>query len=368
MGNDEKYMRRCLDLAKKAEGFTYPNPLVGAVIVHNDKIIGEGFHLKAGGPHAEVVAINSVKDKELLRNSTIYVNLEPCSHHGKTPPCADLIIYCGIPNIVVGTPDSNDKVSGEGIRKLKAAGRNVTVGVLQKECRHLNRRFFTSHEKKRPYVILKWAESSDGFIDIDPAAKEGRGSYWISGLTERVLVHRWRATEQVILTGGRTVRVDNPGLNVRFWNGFDPVRVVLSRSGNIDKNAYVFKTNYRSGKKSKDPFFYGSRGPTLLFTEGEASSFPGCEVVKLTDGTEAAVQVMDQLYKMGLQSVIIEGGAETLNHFISLGLWDEARIFTGKIPFTNGVKAPKVSGKVTCLWPFDKCTLKVVHRYAKSRS
>lgn len=358
MGNDEKYMRRCLDLAKKGEGFTYPNPLVGAVIVHNGKIIGEGFHLKAGGPHAEVIAINSVKDKELLKNSTIYVNLEPCSHHGKTPPCTDLIIRSGIPDIVVGTPDSNDKVSGEGIRKLKAAGRNVMVGLLREESRYLNRRFFTTHEKKRPYVILKWAESSDGFIDIDATAREGRGSYWISGSAERVLVHRWRAAEQAILVGGRTVRVDNPELNVRFWSGYDPVRVVLSRSGNIEKSASLFKTGNSS---DKDPLF-GSRGPTLLFTRGETGSFTGCEVIKLSDGTEAAVQVLDQLYKMGVQSVIIEGGAETLNHFISLELWDEARIFTGKVPFYGGVRAPKVSGKPICSWTFDKCTLKVAQK------
>ena len=368
MDVNEKYMRRCIDLALKAQGFTYPNPMVGAVIVHNDKIIGEGFHLKAGEPHAEVVAINSVKDKELLKNSTIYVSLEPCSHHGKTPPCADLIIYCGIPNIVVGTPDSNAKVSGEGIRKLKTAGRNVTVGVLQKECRYINRRFFTYHEKKRPYVILKWAESLDGYIDVDPAAKDGRGSYWISGLPERVLVHRWRATEQAILTGGRTVRVDNPGLNVRFWSGYDPVRVILSRSGNIDKNASVFKSNNHNGSIGKGNSSYGGRGPTLLFTQGETNNFQGCDVVRLSDGTEAATQVLDQLYKLGLQSIIIEGGAETLTHFISTGLWDEARIFTGKIPFSDGVKAPKITGKVTCVWQFDKCTLKVVQRYGKARS
>ena len=368
MDFNEKYMGRCLDLARKAEGFTYPNPMVGAVIVHNDKIIGEGFHLKAGGPHAEVVAINSVKDKKLLKDSTIYVNLEPCSHHGKTPPCADLIIYCGIPNIVVGTTDSNTKVSGDGIRKLKAAGRKVVVGVLQKECRHLNRRFFTYHEKKRPYVILKWAESSDGYIDIEPTAKDGRGSFWISGMPERVLVHRWRATEQAILTGGNTVRIDNPGLNVRYWSGYDPVRVVLSRSGNIEKNAAVFKSANKKDRNGDDQLCFGSRGPTLMFTMGETNNIPGSEVIRLSDETAAATQVLDQLYKLGLQSVIIEGGAETLNHFISLGLWDEARVFTGKIPFSDGVKAPKITGKVTCVWQFDKCTLKVIQKPGKTRS
>ena len=363
MGNDEKYMRRCLDLAKKGEGFTYPNPLVGAVIVHNGKIIGEGFHLKAGEAHAEVIAINSVKDKELLKKSTIYVNLEPCSHHGKTPPCTDLIIHSGIPDIVVGTPDSNDKVSGEGIRKLEVAGRNVMVGVLRKECRYLNAVFLRPYEKET-LLILKMGGKSDGFIDIDPAAREGRGSYWISGSAERVLVHRWRAAEQAILVGGRTVRVDNPELNVRFWSGYDPVRVVLSRSGNIDKRASLFKTG---NSNDKDPLF-GSRGPTLLFTRGDRGNFTGCEVIKLYDGTEAAVQVLDQLYNMGLQSVIIEGGAETLNHFISLGLWDEARIFTGKVPFYGGVRAPKVSGKPICSWTFDKCTLKVAQKCDNSIS
>ncbi len=368
MDINEKYMRRCLDLAVKAEGFTYPNPMVGSVIVHNGKIIGEGFHLRSGGPHAEVIAINSVEDKQLLKESTIYVNLEPCSHHGKTPPCADLIIYCGIPNVVIGTPDSNAKVSGNGIRKLKAAGHNVVVGVLQDECRYLNRRFFTCHEKRRPYVILKWAESSDGYIDIDPLAKDGRGSYWISGLPERVLVHRWRAAEQAILTGGRTVRVDNPGLNVRLWSGYDPLRVVLSRSGNIDKSASVFKTIKKKCKNADGRTAYGSRGPTLMFTAGDINNFPGCEVVRLSDETEAATQVLEQLYNLGLQSVIVEGGAGTLNHFISLGLWDEARIFAGKIPFTNGVKAPEITGKATCVWPFEKCTLKVIHKNNTARS
>ena len=351
----EKFMRRCLELAGKSAGFTYPNPMVGAVVVHNGRIIGEGFHLKAGTPHAEVIAIASVKERHLLDESTIYVNLEPCSHYGRTPPCADLIIESGIPNVVVGTVDSNSKVSGSGISRLCEAGCQVEVGILGEECRILNRRFFTYHEKKRPYIILKWAESSDGFIDIDASAKDNRGTYWISGITERILVHRWRATEQAILAGGRTIRVDNPGLNVRLWSGYDPVRLVLSDSGDIDAKSMVFNTGERS-------VHFGSRGQTVMFTRGDVEDFKGCDIVSLKKDIESAQQIVDYLYNKEIQSLIVEGGASTLNHFISLGLWDEARIFTGKIPFHKGVKTPSVDGEVTSTHDFERCSLSVLKR------
>jgi diaminohydroxyphosphoribosylaminopyrimidine deaminase/5-amino-6-(5-phosphoribosylamino)uracil reductase len=225
------FMKRCLELASKAEGMTYPNPMVGSVIVHEGKIIGEGFHLKAGGPHAEVNAINSVSDKSKLKDSTLYVNLEPCSHFGKTPPCADLIIANSVPRVVIGTLDTSEKVSGQGLSRLKNAGCEVITGVLEKECRRLNRRFFTFHEKNRPYITLKWAQSADGYLDMIRTSDQNTGPNWITGNPERVLVHRWRAGEQAILVGAGTLRVDNPKLNVREWTGNNPLRLVLSSSG-----------------------------------------------------------------------------------------------------------------------------------------
>ncbi len=232
--DDIKFMRRCIELASKAAGLTYPNPMVGSVVVNEGRIIGEGYHLKAGGPHAEVNAINSVRNRDLLKSATLYVNLEPCSHFGKTPPCADFIIENSIPRVVVGALDSNEKVSGKGIARLRDAGCDVIAGVAEEECRWLNRRFFTFHEKKRPYIILKWAMSSDGFIDIDRKPDQPAGPNWITGMPERILVHRWRAMEQAILVGAGTARLDNPRLNVRDWTGPSPLRIILSSSGSVE--------------------------------------------------------------------------------------------------------------------------------------
>ncbi len=341
---DEKYMRRCIELASKAEGFTYPNPMVGAVIVHEGMIIGEGFHLKAGGPHAEVNAINSVKEASLLKESTMYVSLEPCSHYGKTPPCADLLIEKNIPRVVVGTTDTNGKVYGKGIKKLMEAGVDVKVGVLEDECRWINRRFFTFQEKKRPYVILKWAESSDGYIDIDKEASDGRGSYWISGDIEKVLVHKWRATEQAILVGGKTVRVDNPRLDVRCWKGKNPLRIVLSGSGNIPDDASIFT----------------AEGETVIFTYNKDKSFNNATKVVMKNDMSPAEQILDYLYERGIQSLIVEGGAETHNLFVKSGLWDEARIFRGNVSFNRGVKAPVVNGKTREEIQFNKTVLRII--------
>jgi len=241
--DDNKFMGRCLELASKAEGLTYPNPMVGSVIVNEGRIVGEGFHLKAGGPHAEVNAINSVSDKAKLKYSTLYVNLEPCAHFGKTPPCADFIITHSIPRVVIGTTDTSDKVSGEGINKLKNAGCEVKTGVAEEECRRLNRRFFTFHEKKRPYITLKWAQSADCFLDILRSEDHNKGPIWITGKPERVLVHKWRASEQAILVGGGTVRVDDPKLNVREWTGPQPIKLILSSSGSINKEIAANRTN-----------------------------------------------------------------------------------------------------------------------------
>lgn len=330
MGEDveRRFMQRCLELAVKAEGLTYPNPLVGSVIVHNGTIIGEGYHLRAGQPHAEVNAINSVSNKELLRESELYVNLEPCSHIGRTPPCADLIISHKIPRIIIGSPDTSDKVSGKGIARLKDAGCQVKQGVLEEECRYLNRRFFTYHEKKRPYITLKWAQSEDGYIDVSREEDQPIGPTWISGKPERVLVHRWRASEETILVGAETIRKDDPALNVREWMGPDPVRLVLSNSGDLPDTAVVFNIP----------------GKTVVFTGRSDAAFPNAETVILDGAETSARQIADYLFKTGIQSIIIEGGARVFDHFISAGLWDEARIFHGKACFGNGIKAPVADG------------------------
>ena len=323
MNNHEDYIARCIELAKNGFGTTYPNPMVGSVIVYNGEIIGEGWHQKAGEPHAEVNAIRSVKDPSLLDKATIYVSLEPCSHFGKTPPCCDLIIQNKIPNVVIGTVDSNIKVAGNGIKRLQEAGANVIVGILEKECYELNQRFFTFHEKKRPYIILKWAETQDGFIA--PLQKEEQKPVWITNINSRQLVHKWRTEEQAILVGTQTVIDDNPKLNARDWEGNNPVRVVIDQNHRIPKTAHVFdnqtKTIVFSNKKST---------PSLENTIFEVIDFQ----------QNIAQQIADKLFQHQIQSVIIEGGAQTLQTFIDANLWDEARVFIGNCTFEKGVKAP----------------------------
>lgn len=326
--NNEKYINRCIKLAKNGLGTTYPNPLVGSVIVYNDEIIGEGWHKKAGEPHAEVNAINSVKDKSILAKSTIYVSLEPCSHFGKTPPCSDLIIEKKIPNIVIGTIDSNEKVSGKGIQKLINAGRNVTIGILEKECQELNKRFFTFHNKKRPYIILKWAESINGFIA--PLSKESKKPVWLTNEYSRQLVHKWRSEEQAILVGTNTVLQDNPKLNTRNWKGNNPVRIVLDKSGKISDN-YAVKDNTVK---------------TIFITEEEKhSTLDNCIFENVIFDKLLAKNCCTILYNHNIQSVIIEGGAKTLQTFIEANLWDEARIFKANVNLENGVKSPEINIK-----------------------
>ena len=323
MNNHEDYIARCIELAKNGFGTTYPNPMVGSVIVYNGQIIGEGWHQKAGKPHAEVNAIRSVKDPSLLDKATIYVSLEPCSHFGKTPPCCDLIIKNKIPNVVIGTVDSNIKVAGNGIKRLQEAGANVIVGILEKECYELNQRFFTFHEKKRPYIILKWAETQDGFIA--PLQKEEQKPVWITNINSRQLVHKWRTEEQAILVGTQTVIDDNPKLNARDWEGNNPIRMVIDQNHRIPKTAHVFddqiKTIIFSNKKST---------PSLENTIFEVIDFQ----------QNIAQQIADKLFQHQIQSVIIEGGAQTLQTFIDANLWDEARVFIGNCTFEKGVKAP----------------------------
>jgi diaminohydroxyphosphoribosylaminopyrimidine deaminase / 5-amino-6-(5-phosphoribosylamino)uracil reductase len=340
---DIKFMRRCLDLASGAEGLTYPNPLVGAVLVCDNKITGEGYHLIAGGPHAEVVAINSVTDSSTLRSSTLYVNLEPCSHFGRTPPCADLIIARQIPRVVIGTPDPSDKVSGKGEQRLRSAGVEVRSGVLEEECRRLNRRFFTFHAKKRPYITLKWAQSADGYLDILRSENDIVQPNWITGKPERSLVHRWRASEQAILVGAGTVRADDPKLNVRDWTGHDPLKIILSSTGNIN---------------GKSAMFGGDDGP-VVFTGKRDAVIPGAKVITLDEGIPACIQITRYLFDSDIESLMIEGGAKVLEHFISNGLWDEARIFTGPVYFKQGVKAPEKSGELFSKRVYSSSTLEI---------
>jgi len=340
---DIKFMRRCLELASKAEGMTYPNPLVGSVIVYEGMIIGEGYHLRSGEPHAEVNAINSVIDKSKLKKSTLYVNLEPCSHFGKTPPCADFIISNEIPEVIIGTPDTSEKVSGNGIKRLRDAGSHVKSGVIEEECRRLNRRFFTFQEKRRPYITLKWAQSADGYLDIIRSEDHIKEPTWITGKPERVLVHKWRASEQAILVGAGTIRADNPRLNVREWKGNDPMKLILSSSGSFIEGS----------------FLTGTHSNTVVFTHNSLTDLSGMIKVLLKEEIPSSVQICEYLFSTGIQSLFIEGGAEVLNHFISTGMWDEARIFTGKELFSRGIKAPEIGGKLFSKTIFSGSSLEV---------
>jgi len=341
--DDNKFMRRCLELAARAEGMTYPNPLVGSVVVHEGKIIGEGYHLKAGGAHAEVIAINSVAMKEKLRYSTLYVNLEPCSHYGKTPPCADFIIASSIPRIVVGTLDTSEKVSGRGVEKLRKAGCEVITGVIEKECRQVNRRFFAYNEKRRPYITLKWAQSADGYIDILRSEAHEPRPTWISGKPERVLVHKWRSSEQAILVGAGTIRADNPKLNVREWKGNNPLRLILSGSGNLKMGSVVNDINDKA----------------VVFTYNTESDIVEAIKVRLNHEKPASQQIIEYLYREGIQSLLIEGGAQVLGHFITARLWDEARIFKGSEYFKRGVRAPAINGSLISTTAFTGSSLEI---------
>jgi diaminohydroxyphosphoribosylaminopyrimidine deaminase/5-amino-6-(5-phosphoribosylamino)uracil reductase len=340
---DIKFMRRCMELAVKAEGMTYPNPLVGSVIVYEGKIVGEGYHLRSGESHAEVIAINSVTDKSVLNRSTLYVNLEPCSHFGKTPPCADFIISNHIPRIVIGTTDTSGKVSGRGIKRLQDSGCEVITGILNAECRQVNRRFFTFHEKKRPYITLKWAQSADGYLDIKRSEYHKTGPTWISGKPERVLVHKWRAAEQAILVGAGTIRADDPRLNVREWKGADPVKLILSSSGS-------FTSRLTDGSADNE---------IIVFTHNPEAVIPRSTMVILQENRSSVSQICEYLYSSGIQSLFIEGGASVLDSFITAGLWDEARIFTGKDIFIEGVKAPLVKGKLGSKTVFSGSSLEI---------
>jgi len=324
----EKYIKRCIELAKNGLGETYPNPMVGSVIVLNDVIIGEGWHRKAGEPHAEVNAINSVEDTSLLKKATIYVSLEPCSHFGKTPPCANLIVASGIKNVVIGIIDANSKVSGRGVEYLEKNDCNVLVGVLEKECEELNKRFFTFHTKKRPFVILKWAETNDGFIDKLRDKTSENLPNWISNQYSQQRVHKMRAEEQAILVGTTTALNDDPTLNVRSWNGNNPVRIVLDRALKIPNNYNLLDGNVQ----------------TIVLTEKSPSESLQKNILfeEIDFSNKLLKQICEVLYKHEIQSVLIEGGAQTLQSFMDENLWDEAFVFVGDVIFGEGLKAPKM--------------------------
>jgi riboflavin biosynthesis protein RibD len=325
--NDEFFMRRCLQLAALGAGTAAPNPMVGAVVVCDGAIIGEGYHHRCGEAHAEVNAIAAIKNSELLCRSTIYVSLEPCSHYGKTPPCADLIISRKIPNVVVGMVDPFGKVNGNGINKLRAAGCNVKVGVLEDECRELNRAFITFHTKKRPYVILKWAESADGFIDGERSPENNR-PVWLTNDACRALVHRWRAESGAIMVGYNTALLDNPQLNVRAWTGRDPLRIVTDRTLQLPDNLHIFDHSQ----------------PTWRLNTINDNSSENLLNVLLPWGDAMLPALMQRLYDAQINQLIVEGGTRLLQSFINAGLWDEALIFKSPVVLGGGVKAPAISG------------------------
>lgn len=325
METDERYMKRCIELARLGIGHVAPNPLVGAVVVYNDAIIGEGFHQKYGEAHAEVNAIHSVENQSLLSESTIYVSLEPCAHFGKTPPCADLIVKHRFKRVVIGSGDSFSEVSGKGIERLKAAGIEVETFVLEKECRQLNKAFFTFHEKKRPFVFLKWAQSSNGFID---ASNENPGSItWVSQPEVQPLVHKWRNEYQAILVGKNTILADNPSLTCRAYHGRNPLRIALDSHCEIPNSSHVLSDG----------------GETIVFNTMKSEQTGAVRFVKLEDMKPSTI--LEALYRLNIQSVFIEGGAKTLQSFIDSTLWDEACIIQGQHPISNGTPAPKLIGQ-----------------------
>jgi diaminohydroxyphosphoribosylaminopyrimidine deaminase/5-amino-6-(5-phosphoribosylamino)uracil reductase len=335
-----------LQIAKKGLGTARPNPSVGAVVVYQNKIIGEGYTSAYGGSHAEVNAINSVEDKTLLAEATMYVTLEPCSHFGKTPPCADLLVKHQFKNVVIGCLDTNTLVAGKGIERLKNAGINVLVGVLEAACLEHHKRFFTVQNKKRPYIILKWAETKEGYIA--PKFKEEQKPIWISNSYSQQLVHKWRSEEHAILVGSNTVIADNPMLNVRSWSGQSPVRIVLDRNLRIPSDAYVFDGTVKTIVITACIKNTQELGGNVILEEIDFSKNLGDEICNV-------------LQKHKIQSVIIEGGATTLQTFIDEDLWDEARVFTGDVSLNSGVRSPKFSASVSTEMNIKKDVLKI-HR------
>ena len=346
MTSDEHFMQRVLELAKLGVGCVSPNPLVGCVIICDGIIIGEGWHRKYGEAHAEVNAVNSVNDKEVLKNSTVYVNLEPCSHTGKTPPCADLLIKHRVNKVVIANGDPNPLVAGKGIEKLKKEGIEVVLGVLESEGRKLNKRFFTFIEKQRPYIILKWAQTQDGFI-----AHSNYESRWISSEFSRQLVHKWRSEEDAVLVGTKTAAHDNPTLSVRDWAGQNPTRVVIDRFLRLPSRLKLFDKTQK----------------TICYNVLKHEEHANLNLVRL-DENDFINQLVHDLYKQKIQSLLVEGGAQTLKLFIDAGLWDEARIFTSTRAFGDGIAAPTLKADLISQEFVSNDSLKIYTPHGKNKS
>ena len=324
MTDDKDFIKRCFQLAQMGAGNVSPNPMVGAVVVYNGEIIGEGYHMQYGSAHAEVNAINSVKDKSLLKDSTIYVSLEPCCHYGKTPPCAKLLVDNHLKKCVIANRDTNPKVSGGGIKMLQDAGIEVVCGVLEEEGRFVNRRFFCDQEKKRPYIIAKFAQSKDGFIDIDRTSKE-KQNYWFTNDAMKVFVHKQRAEEDAILVGYNTVLNDNPSLTVRNYKGKNPVRVVYDRDLSLPLSANIFNKDAK----------------TIVFNNKVADTKNNIEFIKM-EGQDYIKEMLNKLFEMRICSLIVEGGKKTLEQFLERNLIDEAFVLTGNISIGKGIKKPAI--------------------------
>lgn len=331
MNGIEKYMQRAFELAQLGLGSVSPNPMVGCVIVKENNIIGEGYHQQFGGPHAEVNAINSVKDQSMIKGSLVIVSLEPCSHYGKTPPCADLLIEKEVGEVYISNADPNPLVAEKGIEKLKAAGIKVFSGISESEGAFINRRFFTQITKERPHVILKWAQTKDGFL-----ARENFDSKWISDEYSRKIVHKWRLEEDAILVGTNTASYDNPSLNVRDWHINDeseisqPTRVVIDRQLKLSTDSNLFQ----------------GEQPTICYNLKKDEISGNTEYVNIPENEDFIDSIVTDLHSRNIQSLVIEGGAKTLQVFIEKNLWDEARIFTAQKTFGEGIIAPCLDGSL----------------------
>lgn len=323
---DELFMQRCLELALFGISKAAPNPMVGAVIVRKGKIIAEGWHQQYGKEHAEVNAINKLKDKSLLKDSSLYINLEPCCHYGKTQPCTDLILKYKIPKVIIGCADPFPEVNGKGINILRKNGVKVVIGILESQCAELNRSFFTFHQKKRPYIILKWAETADGFIQNSTNSSKNR----ISNIYAQRLSHKWRSEEQAIMIGTNTAKIDNPQLNVRHWKAKNPIRLVIDKTLRLPKNLHLFDNSIK----------------TIVFTAKNKKEIRNLNFVQLDFKKNIIPQILKYLYSINVQSVIVEGGKQLLGSFIEHNCWDEARIFVGNEYFKEGLKSPQITGKL----------------------
>ena len=326
------FMQRCLQVAQYGGGYVAPNPMVGCLVVCDDVIIGEGFHQQYGRAHAEPNAINAVKNPELLRRSTMYVNLEPCSYYGKTPPCADLIVKSQIPRVVIGTLDPNPKVAGRGVEILRKAGIEVVIGVMEEECRELNKRFFIFQEQQRPYVLLKWAQTHDGFIDRN-RTEPGQAPLGISNNITKQLTHKMRSENQSILVSTNTVLLDNPSLTVRNWSGKNPIRIAIDRQGRIPAHYHLLDGSLQ----------------TMVFTELERQNTPHVEYIQVDFDAESLQTILRKLYERNIHSVMVEGGSKLLKSFILCGLWDEANVEVSPLCIGDGVAAPVLS-----VQPFER--------------